>query len=802
VRPNEVVTISFLDERRSLPRHHENPEILFVLEGTLNVTADDREFCLGDEDFLLVNANHPYSYVAVEHLLAVRLEVSSARLYEVLHRSPIVFWCCSLNNEADTGSYDELRQLLKNILFFSVNKSANDEFYANSLYYQLMGLLCNSFLLTDAKGAGEEGVAESRLDAVVSYIQANYRGKISLTEIANELGLSPTYLSKYVRKVSGSSLIELVNQVRLSHALDDLLYTDKSVLRVAMDNGFSSVASFDRVFKDAYGSTPSKYRVSHSTPQESDDVRAQKAVAYLRKYLVGHNEGTGASREDLAIFRETYRPMRLEAIVNAGRASSLLQAVTQAELRRCRDELSIRYVRFWSIFEPDMHFGASSSDGRPNYGRIDEVLDFLLGNGLKPYLVLRSKENRILQTADKAYQDEGLSGSAASLDELDRRYTDFFAHLTRRYGRGEVNSWVFDYPMKTDSQFSGGSKTYRLLDDQSWEEYLCEFDVVAAALRRRAPDAMIGGADVPVQHYGRKALTRFFSRWNEHSQRPNFVSVTSFPYQIVNVDGQSYERRRAHPGFAVDDVEVVRTAMADAGFGLVGLHLAECNLTLSDRSYINDTSMRAAFIASTISKVCDKVDFFGVWNMSDSYSESSDTVSPLFGGSGILTRSGIAKPAFHALSFISRLYREAIVEKGSGLVTKNEHGHYKLLLVNLVNMNVSYYMKNEDQLSPSGLEQMTETEEHRVIHVRISGLKQGWWQVRRYSLSRESGSVLNEWINLDMSLDLRQSELEYLAKVSTPHMYIQKMKSEAGVLEFDVDLEPNEVQYLHVTEYN
>ena len=52
-----------------------------------------------------------------------------------------------------------------------------------------------------------------------------------------------------------------------------------------------------------------------------------------------------------------------------------------------------------------------------------------------------------------------------------------------------------------------------------------------------------------------------------------------------------------------------------------------------------------------------------------------------------------------------------------------------------------------------------------------------------------------------MDTELRMEELDYLEKVC-PRMFISKQNAEKNVLEFDIELEPNEVQYLHITEFN
>ncbi|MCD8020173.1 MAG: hypothetical protein LUF92_11495 [Clostridiales bacterium] len=134
------------------------------------------------------------------------------------------------------------------------------------------------------------------------------------------------------------------------------------------------------------------------------------------------------------------------------------------------------------------------------------------------------------------------------------------------------------------------------------------------------------------------------------------------------------------------------------------------------------------------------------------------------------------------------------------MITTNSKDHYKLLVPYLVDMNAAYYLKEEDQVPAVGIEQMA-TGERKIIHVRIENIKEGCWQIRRYCLNRETGSILNEWLNFDTDMELRMEEVNYLEKVF-PRICTQRQIAEKNRLEFDIELEPNEVQYLHITEFN
>jgi AraC-like DNA-binding protein len=83
---------------------------------------------------------------------------------------------------------------------------------------------------------------------------------LTLRAIARANGYSEFHMSRMFKELSGISLRDYLRKRRLAFALTDLRDTERSILDIAVDYGFSSHEAFCRSFKAAYGIPPSTYR--------------------------------------------------------------------------------------------------------------------------------------------------------------------------------------------------------------------------------------------------------------------------------------------------------------------------------------------------------------------------------------------------------------------------------------------------------------------------------------------------------------------------------------------------------------
>ncbi|MCI5650278.1 MAG: helix-turn-helix domain-containing protein [Fusicatenibacter sp.] len=644
---------------------------------------------------------------------------------------------------------------------------------------------------------------------IFDYIRLNYRRNISLTDIADQLYLSPTYISKYIKRKCNSSFVEVVNSVRFSHAMEDLLYTDASIMKIAMDNGFASVAAYNKLFKSTYGTTPSDFRRSMKSSKneerpEKKELKRQiqkKVEAYLVKNPVEEQEERCIRELDAAIDAQQMTGIWTNScgrMINAGTAIDLTKTAFHEQILAARDRLGIEYVRFWDIYDPDMFIDIHAPREQRHFGRLDAVMDFLIKNNMKPYVELGFKPIRLLKTTQDALKGVPRNQEFYSESERWEFYNSLILHFVRRYGSEEVKTWYFEYWEKEETRFQNLSYRFTPLSREQHEKYFQQFDTIANALRSCIPEVKIGGGGFPLQHYGEEKFTEILRRWKTHREMPDFISLSCYPYQLEKEGNVYYEKRSTDVEFVKHNLEIARRSMERAQFPGVNLHVSEYGMTLSNRNALNDSCVKGAFLVNNAISCLGKSELLGHWLFTDTYADFSDSQNLLFGGAGLLTKNGIPKPGFYALEFLKNLYPGIAAEEPHYLITENDRGSFRIVCHNFKEPNFNYFMSKENEIQIQDIPHMLENREYLTIHLHISNMKNGTYVIKQKRINQHNGSIQDEWSQLNMEPELTMEEQEYLKKINAAKLSIQEMEVREECLEFDILLEPNEIQHLHI----
>ena len=98
------------------------------------------------------------------------------------------------------------------------------------------------------------------INMVIEYVQNNYSNKITLSELSKIALLSPNHFCKIFKNLTGKTVSEYIQRLRIEKACDLLKDKDKSIEMIAGLVGYKNTVNFRRAFKKEMGCLPNDYR--------------------------------------------------------------------------------------------------------------------------------------------------------------------------------------------------------------------------------------------------------------------------------------------------------------------------------------------------------------------------------------------------------------------------------------------------------------------------------------------------------------------------------------------------------------
>ena len=154
---------------------------------------------------------------------------------------------------------DYIESLLEKLLFENEGQDPLSPGFVSVALAELM------LFITRCKNYEENVIKEIEVNnrimqEVATYIYNHYSERLILEDVALKFTLSSSYLSKKFKSVTGFGFKEYIINVRIQHACELLLNTNKSITDIAFECGFNDSNYFGDAFRRTKGISPNKYR--------------------------------------------------------------------------------------------------------------------------------------------------------------------------------------------------------------------------------------------------------------------------------------------------------------------------------------------------------------------------------------------------------------------------------------------------------------------------------------------------------------------------------------------------------------
>lgn len=796
----EVMAIRLQKYEGVTKMFNEDYHILLVLHGNLRIQIYDENYFLNENDvILLIPGNGVCVWGSASHLV-LDVALSAAFVRDGIPVDDGRLICnSSLDQQHD---YQPLRKLLAKIAVVSFEPTDTSGLFLDALssmllYYLRVNHYESHLFIPENR---RDLKYKDRVNDLLMYIKKHYREELRLEEMAENLHLSASYLSRFFKSTFHENFMTYLKNYRLDHAMNDLQYTDMTVTEIAVRHGFPSANAYIQTFRDVYGETPGSWRKTQQKVAEAGGASLTSAMV-----LPGVDTGAAvkalmAMAEDLPvadIFSKLELPGHQHLVIpaddngqhvvpvwkngiNLASARNIMSVDILDGIKKIQAEIGFKYgrVSFLFLFK---FIKETETRRQYNFYPFTRMIDSLLQNGMIPYLDL-SFGHPVLN----------MNGGVIVIDS--EEYLDILEQLViycaNVFGTGEMERWIYDIGMTAD------------FNNQAMEDpdvFARRFVKSKRIIKKHVPGAVVGGFN-GISAFMTEITAEIVAKVLELGEVPDFVSISIFPY-TMDVASKKYIYS-TDDSYAIHTIQKLKKQLGKRTEKLhyhLPIYVSAIGTTVMHRDYINDTCYQSVFLVKNMIDLVGEVDVLCYYQMSDfnfSYDEDHLLLS---GRNGLLSQFGIPKPGFLALRLMS-VMPGYMLTKGPGyLVTRGQNDTYYILLCNYVRVSDHYCMHVGEPMEPREAYTIYNTAETLSIWITLDHVRDGGYRIISYHLNRDNGSLFDEWERTGFWKNPDSRELGYLRQAMHPKRSGSNRSSTNGQLNFQMHLMPFEVVLIEAT---
>jgi AraC family transcriptional activator of pobA len=251
---------------------HEHLELVYITNGNARMQIDDKYYDIKKDDLVFVNSKQIHGATKLDDDtkgIAIVFNDSLIRnrymdSIDTQYISPILNSKVILPNILDSSDslVSEIRSSIKHLILEFQEKKLGYELIIKSELFRIFGIMIRHSQELHIKGKlrnKNHKTLEPIVD-LLNYLEQNFNSHITVEECSKMVNMSPNYFCRLFKKITGKTLTEYVNILRVNKATMLLKETNCSVTEIATKVGFGSITYFGRVFRKYKNHPPSFYR--------------------------------------------------------------------------------------------------------------------------------------------------------------------------------------------------------------------------------------------------------------------------------------------------------------------------------------------------------------------------------------------------------------------------------------------------------------------------------------------------------------------------------------------------------------
>lgn len=266
---NSSVYLWINKEPGGFPLHwHSTVEIIMPLSGTYTVVMNKSTYRLQEHEILIIPPGDLHELLPPDsgYRLILLFDLSALNKFKGFTR---LFSLFSLSSHITPETMPEIYEKERDLLFQVIEEYADGGDLAEP---SILALLIQFFVLLarsteDAVPASHPAMQPNKqreyiekFNVVFDYIEHHYMEDITLDSVAAQIGFSKFHFSRLFRQFTDTSFYDYLCARRIKAAETLLLDPNLPITEVALQSGFASISTFNRVFKKFKECTPTEFK--------------------------------------------------------------------------------------------------------------------------------------------------------------------------------------------------------------------------------------------------------------------------------------------------------------------------------------------------------------------------------------------------------------------------------------------------------------------------------------------------------------------------------------------------------------
>ena len=495
------------------------------------------------------------------------------------------------------------------------------------------------------------------------------------------------------------------------------------------------------------------------------------------------------------------RSMVWSDCVGAGRIGEGLRESWRKQLEHCHKEFGFRYLRAHGLLHDEMRVYTEDKKGNPvyNFMYIDDVYDFLLSIGMKPFVELGFMPEKL---ASESFKDEREGKNEDTVfwwkanvtppkkyEKWDALIKTLVQHWTDRYGANEVKTWRFEVWNEPNLNIF-----WRLAEKDRLPEYLKLYEHTAKAVKSVNKDYQVGGPSGA----GPVFIEELIDFCNRKKVPLDFITYHTYGLGDGPSGLDQYGNRKLflHESlhYVSDCANQPLPAIAKKGKTKLPVYITEWNSSYSPVDPVHDSFFAGPFILEQLRNT-EALDSMSFWTFTDIFEENGPAPRPFHGGFGVMSYQGIPKAAYWAYKYLSLLGNTEIVSSDkSSYVCRDEKGGVQILFWDLSHPTDGGKVSNQDfffKTVPA-----TDKGEASVI---LHNLPAGEYDIKVHMIGFQQNDPYTLWLNAGAPSDLTREDVEELKKNSAMEPVFQTAMKVQDKVTLTMPIQANSVYFISLT---